>query len=159
MVTAAPVRLTPARIDGEPVEADEVIEVRSPWDGRLLGAVPACGPRHLDEAVSVALDRHRGPRLPAHQRAAILDRVAEALAGRREEFARLIAGEAAKPITTARAEAARAVDTVRFAASVARTLGGEVVPLDASSVGVGKLGLVKRVPVGVVAAITPSTSP
>jgi acyl-CoA reductase-like NAD-dependent aldehyde dehydrogenase len=136
-----------------------VIEVRSPWDGRLLGSVPACTARQVDQAVSVALDRHRGPQLPAHRRAAVLDRVADLLADRREAFAASISAEAGKPITFARAEAARAVDTVRFSAAVARTLAGDVVPLDASAAGEGKLGFVRRVPVGVVGAITPFNFP
>lgn len=79
----------------------DIIEVRSPWDGRVLGSVPAGGERQVDEAVSVALDRHRGPQLPAHRRAAILDRVADLLVTRRERFAATISAEAGKPITAA----------------------------------------------------------
>jgi len=137
----------------------DVIEVRSPWDGRFLGSVPAGGERQVDEAVSVALDRHRGPQLPAHRRAAILDRVADLLVARRDRFAAWISAEAGKPITAARAEATRAVDTMRFSAAVARTLTGEVLPLDAAAAGEGKLGFVRRVPVGVVGAITPFNFP
>ncbi|MGH9034948.1 MAG: aldehyde dehydrogenase family protein, partial [Acidimicrobiia bacterium] len=46
-----------------------------------------------------------------------------------------------------------------FSAAVARTLSGEMVPLDASPAGEGRLGFVKRVPVGVVAAVTPFNFP
>ncbi len=93
--------------------------------------------------------------------AAILDRAALRLSDPEvaERFARSIASEAAKPITTARVEAARAVDTLRFSAAVARTFAGEMVPLDASSAGEGKLGFVLRVPIGVVAAISPFNFP
>ncbi len=91
--------------------------------------------------------------------AAILDRVAGLLAERREVFAASISAEAGKPITAARVEASRAVDTVRFSAAVARTLAGEVLPLDAGAAGGGKLGFVRRVPVGVVGAITPFNFP
>ena len=144
---------------GSGVSPEGSIEVRSPWDGRLLGSVPAATPRQVDQAVSVALDRHRGPQLPAHRRAAILDRVADLLAQRREEFAGSISAEAGKPVTAARTEATRAADTVRFSAAVARTMAGEVLPLDASAAGEGKLGFVRRVPVGVIAAITPFNFP
>ena len=71
----------------------------------------------------------------------------------------MISAEAAKPIKTARVEAARAVDTFSFSAAVARTLGGELMPLDASSAGEGKVGWVKRVPIGVVAGISPFNFP
>jgi acyl-CoA reductase-like NAD-dependent aldehyde dehydrogenase len=150
---------TPALIDGEDVLTDEVAEVRSPYDGAVVGAVPVGTTELLDRAVAVALARHRAGAPPAHERAAVLDRVAAALAERTEDFARSITAESAKPITTARVEAQRAVDTVRFSAAVARTLTGETVPLDASVAGVGKVGFVKRVPVGVVAAISPFNFP
>jgi acyl-CoA reductase-like NAD-dependent aldehyde dehydrogenase len=85
--------------------------------------------------------------------------VADLLAARVEQFAASISAEAGKPIGTARGEANRAVDTVRFSAAVARTLAGEVLPLDAGAAGEGKLGFVRRVPVGVVGAITPFNFP
>ena len=133
--------------------------MRSPYDGQVVGRVPVGTEAHLDAAVAAALARHRGGALPAHERAAILDRAAVALADQREEFARSIAAEAGKPIKTARVEADRAVDTFRFSAAVARTMAGEMIPLDASSAGVGKLGFVQRVPIGVVAAISPFNFP
>ncbi|MGH9187618.1 MAG: aldehyde dehydrogenase family protein, partial [Acidimicrobiales bacterium] len=99
-----------------------------------------------------------GP-LPAWRRAEILDAAAALLRERQEDFARTIAVEAAKPIKTARGEAARAVSTFTFAATAARTLGGDLVPLEASEAGEGKLGFVVRVPIGVVAAISPFNFP
>jgi acyl-CoA reductase-like NAD-dependent aldehyde dehydrogenase len=141
----------------------DTITVRSPYDGHVVGTVSAGTELDLDDAVATALVRHRAGALEAHERAAILDRAAQRLAEAdvQETFARSIAEEAAKPIRTARVEAARAVDTFRFAAAVARTMTGEVVPIDASSAaaGSGKLGFVLRVPVGVVAAVSPFNFP
>ena len=97
--------------------------------------------------------------LPPWRRAEILDRAATLLEERHDDFARTIAIEAAKPIKTARVEATRAISTFQFAAAVARTLTGEMVPIDASEVGDGKLGFVLRVPVGVVGAISPFNFP
>lgn len=156
---AGTTEVTPALIDGAAVTADEVSVVRSPYDGSVVGSVPACTESDLDRAVGVALERHRAGPPPAHERAAILDRVAAALTERLDEFAGSISAESAKPITTATVEAQRAVDTLRFSAAVARTFTGEMVPLDASSAGVGKLGFVRRVPIGVVAAISPFNFP
>jgi acyl-CoA reductase-like NAD-dependent aldehyde dehydrogenase len=149
----------PMIIGDERVASDESIEVRSPFDGSVVGTVAKGSEEHLDRAVAIAHGLHRGSPLPAHQRAAILDRAAWALADRVDEFATVISAEAAKPIKTARVEAARAVDTVSFSAAVARTLGGELIPLDASSAGEGKVGWVKRVPIGVVAGISPFNFP
>lgn len=151
--------LTPMLIDGEAVTAAEESLVRSPYDGHEIARVPLGTEADIDRAVDVAITRHRGGALPAHQRAEILDLAATAIAARNEDFARSISSEAAKPIATARIEAARAVDTFRFAASVARTLTGEMVPLDASPAGGGKLGFTLRLPVGVVGAISPFNFP
>jgi acyl-CoA reductase-like NAD-dependent aldehyde dehydrogenase len=137
----------------------DVIEVRAPYDGSVVGAVPACGPAEVDRAVRAALVAHRRGPLPAWRRAAVLDTAARLLAERVEQFARTIALEAAKPIRTARIEAQRAVSTFQFAAAEARTLAGDVVPLDASAAGEGRLGFTLRLPIGVIGAISPFNFP
>ena len=150
---------TPMLIGTDRITADETIEVRSPYDERLVGVVARGGTGHLEAAAQAAKGALAAGPMPAHQRAEILDVAARLLAERVDQFAELISSESAKPITTARGEAQRAVDTVSFSAAVARTLGGELIPMDASSAGVGKLGFVKRVPIGVVAAISPFNFP
>ncbi len=137
----------------------DTITVTSPYDGRELGQVPAMAPEQLDRAVAKAAALHKGPVMPAHERAEILDRAAAGIAADPDRFASVLSAEAAKPITTARAEVARAVDTFRFAAAVARTHTGEMVPMDASSAGEAKLGFVLRVPIGVVLGISPFNFP
>lgn len=151
--------LTPALIDGDDVTTDEDREVRSPYDGSVVGRVPVCGPGEIDRAVAAALARHRRGAPPAHERARILDDAARLVEERCEDFARSILAESAKPITTARTEVTRALDTLRFSAAVARTTTGEMVAMDAAATGVGKLGFVLRVPVGVVGAISPFNFP
>jgi acyl-CoA reductase-like NAD-dependent aldehyde dehydrogenase len=76
-----------------------------------------------------------------------------------EEFAQIIAAEAAKPIKTARVEAQRAVGTFQFSAAEARKLAGEMIPLDANAPGEGKIGFTLRMPIGVVGAISPFNFP
>ncbi|QGG96117.1 aldehyde dehydrogenase family protein [Actinomarinicola tropica] len=137
----------------------ETISVTSPYDGRQVGEVPRHGDDDIDRAVDRAAQLHRRGALPAHERAAVLDRAAAAIEGDPDRFARIICDEAAKPISTARTEVARAIDTFRFSAAAARTVAGELVPMDASSAGEGKLGLVMRVPRGVVVGISPFNFP
>ena len=153
------VTLSPAIINGKPVTAEHTTEVRSPFDNTLVGLVPTLTVSDVDAAIAVAVERHHGPQLPAYERAAILDRAAVLLSERVEEFAQSICAESAKPITAARIEATRAADTFRFSAAQARTLVGEMVAMDASIAGVGKLGFVKRVPIGVIGAISPFNFP
>ena len=98
-------------IGAERVDAPEADEVRSPYDGRVLGTVPVGTTEHLDAAIATAKATLAAGPLPTHERAAILDRLAAALADRHEEFAQSISAEAAKPIAVARVEASRAVAT------------------------------------------------
>jgi acyl-CoA reductase-like NAD-dependent aldehyde dehydrogenase len=138
---------------------DDVRTIRSPFDDAVIGEVPVCGAAHVERAVEAAEAAQRQTPLATWERAQILDRAAAALLRDRERFAQLIAAEAAKPITTARAEVDRAQSTFLFSSAVARTLAGEVVPLDASSAGADKVGFTLRVPVGIVGAITPFNFP
>ena len=137
----------------------DVIVVRSPYDGSEVGRVPACGPAEVDKAVAAAQRALAADPLPAWRRAEILDAAAGRQDERTEEFARMIAAEAAKPIKTARIEAKRAVSTFTFSAVAARTLAGEAVPIDAAQVGEGRMAFTLRVPIGVVGAITPFNFP
>ena len=145
-------------IDGQWVETGEWIDVRSPYDQELVGRVAKGGDAEARRALDAAEQAMRDP-LPAHERAAILDRVAAQLAERSDEVAHTISAEAGKPLKAARVEAARAVSTYTMAAVEARKLAGEIVPMDASPAGVGKLALTLRVPIGVVAAISPFNFP
>jgi len=149
----------PLPIGADRITTNDEIVVASPFDGHEVGRVPACGPAEVDRAVKVAVAARTESPLPQWRRAEILDTAARLLSERTEHFARIIAEEAAKPIKTARVEAKRAVSTFTFAAAVARDLAGEVVPMDASDVGEGKLAFTLRVPIGVIGAISPFNFP
>lgn len=148
----------PVRIGAVDVTTAESIVVASPYDGHEVGRVPRCDASHVDAAVAAARARLAEP-IEAWRRAEILDRAARAVAEHREELAGIISDEAAKPIRTARVEAERAVSTFQSAAVEARTLAGEVVPMEAAQAGTGKLAFTLRVPRGVVAAIAPFNFP
>jgi acyl-CoA reductase-like NAD-dependent aldehyde dehydrogenase len=145
-------------VGGEWYETGNTIDVTSPYDGSVVGRVAFGGGDDARRAIDAAEVAMRSP-LPAHRRAAILDRVAELLRERREEFARTIAMEAGKPITTAGIEVDRAVQTITFSALEARRLTGETVAMDAHPAGEGKAGLILRLPIGIVAAISPFNFP
>ncbi len=145
-------------VDGEWIETGEWIEVRSPYDGELVGRVPKAGAAETRRALDAAEAAMREP-FPAHERAAILDRVAALLAERADEAARTISAEAGKPMKAARVEASRAVSTFTMAAVEARKLAGDVVPMDASPAGEGKLAFTLRRPIGIVGAISPFNFP
>lgn len=151
--------VTPILLAGEKFTGHgTTIEVRRPYDGSLIGQVPACTAEDVDRAVaSAGAALRRG--LPLWRRAAVLDAAASAVTRHREELARIVADEAAKPLRTARIEVDRAAGTFSFSAAEARKLAGDVVPLDALAAGEGKVGFTMRVPIGVVAAIAPFNFP
>jgi len=145
-------------VDGEWYETGETLDVRSPFDGSVVAQVAYGGAADARRAIDAAAKAMKTP-VPAHERAAVLDRLAAILRDRRDEFARTIAQEAGKPFATAHAEADRAVQTVLFSAVEARSLGGEVIGMDAHPAGSGHAGLVMRLPIGVVGAISPFNFP
>src|SRR5512132_241533 len=145
-------------LGGKWVETGTWLEIRSPYDGSVVGRVPQAGATEAAAAVEAAERAMREP-LPPHKRAEILVKVAGALGRRADEAALLISAEAGKPLKAARVEVARAMSTYTMAAVEARKLTGQVVPMDASQAGEGKLALTVRVPVGVVGAISPFNFP
>ena len=145
-------------IDGEWIETGDWLEVRSPYSGEAVGRVAKAGAGEAQRAVDAAARALETP-LPAHERAAILDRTAALVEARREEIAQTICAEAGKPIRTARVEAERAASTYTCAAVEARKLAGEMIPMEAAQAGEGKLAFTLRRPVGVVGAISPFNFP
>jgi acyl-CoA reductase-like NAD-dependent aldehyde dehydrogenase len=139
------------------VQANEDLEVRSPYDGQVVARVAVGGADDVGRAVRAALAHLPPP--PAAERAAVLDRAAGIVRDAADAFARTIALEAGKPLVQSRGEVARCVDTLTFSAVEARRLAGHLVPMEASTAGRGKLGMVLREPIGVVGAIAPFNFP
>jgi acyl-CoA reductase-like NAD-dependent aldehyde dehydrogenase len=138
-------------------DRDQDLAVRNPYTGETIATVAVGGEQDVAAAVDGALAHLPPP--PAAERAQVLDRAARLVSERAESFARTICLEAGKPMKQARAEAARCVDTLTFSALEARSLAGEMVPMEASAAGVGKVAMILREPIGVVGAISPFNFP
>jgi acyl-CoA reductase-like NAD-dependent aldehyde dehydrogenase len=145
-------------IGGKWIETGDWVDVASPFSGETVGRVAKAGAGETRGGIDAAEAAMREP-LPAHKRAEILVRVAGFLGRRHDEVARTISDEAGKPMKAARVEARRAMSTYTFAAVEARKLAGEMVPMDASQAGEGKLAFTLRRPIGVVGAISPFNFP
>jgi len=146
-------------VGGEQVATGEWSEIRSPYDETVVGRVALADESLVDRAISAADEAVATGEFAQHERATVLERAARLVAEREDELALTIAAEAGKPLKTARVEAQRCVNTLIFSAVEARKLGGEMVPMAASATGEGKLGVVLRVPYGVVGAISPFNFP
>jgi acyl-CoA reductase-like NAD-dependent aldehyde dehydrogenase len=152
--------VTPFYIAGRPATSDDVVEIRHPFDGRVVGSTSNATPEQVEEAVAAAdAVRHEAAALPASVRAAALDHVSARLKERAEEVARLITGENGKPLKWSRGEVGRAVSTFRWAAEEARRFSGAVQRLDTDPAATGRIALVKRVPKGPVLGIAPFNFP
>jgi acyl-CoA reductase-like NAD-dependent aldehyde dehydrogenase len=134
-------------------------EVRSPYDDSVVGRVAIGDAATAERAIEAAHEAFESADFPQYERAATLERAAELVGERVPDLAATIAAEAGKPIKTATVEAQRCVDTLEFSAVEARKLTGGTIPMEASASGAGKLGVMLRVPYGVVGAISPFNFP
>jgi acyl-CoA reductase-like NAD-dependent aldehyde dehydrogenase len=140
--------------------AGEPYSVRCPYDGAEVATVHRAGPEDLERAAAAAMSAFEVTRrTPLHRRAAALRKISAGIAARAEELARTIALEAGKPITQARAEVARSVSTFAAAAEEATRSHDEALRLDAAPGGEGRQAIVRRFPIGPVAAISPFNFP
>jgi len=144
-------------LEGAFHDRDEHVAVTNPFDGQTVATVATGG--HADVAAAVAGARRHLSAHPAAERAQVLERAARLVAERAESFARTICLEAGKPIRQARGETARCIDTLTFSAVEARSLAGEMVAMESSAAGAGKIGMILREPIGVVGAISPFNFP
>lgn len=138
-----------------------VEEVRSPYDGRVVGLAGVAGPDDVEAALAAA---EHGARVwretPAHERLDVLSRAAALVEERADGIATLLSAENGKTITEARGEVSRAGDMIRLAGYEGTQLYGETLPLDAHrGTGQDKIGFTLRQPCGVVVAITPFNYP
>jgi acyl-CoA reductase-like NAD-dependent aldehyde dehydrogenase len=147
-------------IGGKWVNAPQTDTIRLPFDGTPVATVPHGGAEQLTQAVDAAQEGARAmAALSNAERADLLLRIRTLLARDVEDFARLISSETGKPIKEARIEASRSGETLMAAAHEARQLRGEVVPMDFSATGKGRMAITVREPVGIIGAITPFNFP
>lgn len=149
-------------IDDRWVDASDgqYIEVRNPATGELIDTVPRATLADISQAVAAAQEgKRRISRLPAHERAAILFRIADALEQNLDALAELLAKENGKPIRQTRDEVRVTARIFRGFGEEAKRMFGRVVPMDAVPGQERHLALTIRQPLGVVAAIVPFNYP
>ncbi|MGA0531624.1 phosphonoacetaldehyde dehydrogenase [Hansschlegelia sp. KR7-227] len=153
-----PFRREAMRIAGRLVQTDDVVEVKNPYDNSVVGTVPAARAEHVRDAFAKA--RAFKPTLTRYERQQILQKTAELLRDRREEFARLISAESGLCWKDALYEASRAYDVWSFAAQLTIKDDGEIYSCDVSPNGKARKIYTTRLPLlGVISAITPFNHP
>jgi len=99
----------------------DTIEVRSPFDGRVIGSVPrtdACAVPYLLQQAREGVRACAA--LPRFQRARILEQAALNIERDAEHFARLIVDEAGKTLKQAQKEVKRCINTLKLSAEEAK---------------------------------------
>jgi acyl-CoA reductase-like NAD-dependent aldehyde dehydrogenase len=134
--------------------------VRAPWDGAERALVGSASSEQAERALAFAeAGRARLRALSAGARRSVLQAVIAGLERRRSELVEAIVHEAGKPVTAARAEVSRAIETFTLAAAELTRFGGELIPVDLLPGNEGTEGEVRRFPAGVVVGIVPFNFP
>lgn len=137
------------------------VDVRSPFDGALLGTVAVTTPHEADQAIerAYALFRDRGGWLPLQRRVDILATAGTLILERRNDLAMIVARESGKPLRDALVEIDRAAASLEICIRVLQTDAGEVVPMGLNAISAAHVAFTQHEPVGVVLGISAFNHP
>lgn len=136
------------------------VEIINPYSKEVLGYQIEVTKEDTELALQSAEKVKKAlSNVPVHERAKILINAAHLMEQRKEQFARLISTEIGKPMKNTLDEVSRSIETLTLSAEEAKRLGGETLTGESSERGMNSHALTFRVPVGVVAAITPFNAP
>ena len=150
----------PLILGGTNRSTPSVIPVSNPYSLVTFAEVCVAGPDEAGEAIQVA---EKGAllmaELPAHKRSELLFRLARLMEEEADILTDIIVREGGKVRKIAAAEVTRAIGTIRISAEEAVRIHDQMVPMDGYPAGEGRIGMIMRVPVGIVLAITPFNLP
>ena len=135
-------------------------EIINPYTKEVTTKYVKCSADDAKKALEAAKEAFKETKnSPLYQRIEWIKDVANKLKERKEEFAKYITLEVAKPISQARVEVQRCIENLEICAAEGYRIVGETIPTDATKSGAKTTAFYKRVPVGVVVAITPFNFP
>ena len=150
----------PYYLANKPVAANTDLEGLDKYSGEVATRVAFADAATVDAAIAAAqAARAAMNAFPPDARRDVLEHCVRRFSERQEELALALCIEAGKPIRDARGEVTRLIDTFRIAAGEATRIDGEVIELQVSPRTRGYRGMIKRVPVGACAFITPFNFP
>lgn len=132
----------------------------NPYDDSLLGEFPYHNMHEVQAILNKLAEGKKIQRtLTADRRSEILRKLAQLLGDNAEDFAKLITLETGKTIQDSRIEMQRSQNTTNCSADAARNITGEVLDSDAYPPTRGRIGIVRKKPIGTVLCITPFNFP
>lgn len=150
----------PILVNGQWVHTSSAEPIYCPYSGDLLATVCQAESQHIEQALtSVKQAAQELAATPAYVRAQALLHIANGITARHEEFSKTLSQEAGKPLTDARREVDRGIQTFRLAAEESTRIPGETIPMDLTPGGEAYTATVKRFPLGPILGITPFNFP
>lgn len=147
-------------IGGKHISSDDVEDVINPYNGEVIDTIPIAHRQTAELAIVEANNAKKELcEMSAFKISNKLFNVVDKLKEKRDEFAKSLTLEVGKPINESLVEVDRSIETLKLAAEEAKRIYGESVPLDAGLNGKGFFAFTQRLPLGVVAAITPFNYP
>ncbi|MFQ6082122.1 MAG: aldehyde dehydrogenase family protein [Candidatus Aminicenantia bacterium] len=147
-------------INGKWEKSKIIKSIKFPYNNQEIGKVYFVEEIHLTEAIEAAHSAfEKTKKLSSYERASILEKISAQIEKRKNELAESITLQSGKVIAHSLTEVDRAINTFQIASEEAKRMEGEIIPLDLSAQTRGRFGLVKRFPIGVIAAITPFNFP
>ena len=137
------------------------LKINSPYDGHLIDEIDLDDAERvenvLETAHKLALDHDKI--ISAPRRIEILEKTAELVQAKAQEYAHRSAEEGGKPLIDSRIELFRAVQGIREAAQSISKLTGHEIPMNLTSSSMNRMALTTREPIGLVAAISAFNHP
>lgn len=150
----------PLFINGEWVEKQETYDLINPFNNEVVGLLSKPDKIDIELAVSSAEKGFfKMKNLHTYERFEILERTGKILELNSKEIARFISLEVGKAFKYSLIETQRVVNIFKFAAEEAKRMHGETVPMDVARGFENKIAFYMRIPIGIIAAITPFNFP
>ncbi|MGB9979719.1 lactaldehyde dehydrogenase [Methanobacterium sp.] len=147
-------------INGKLIEKTDKIEVRNPFNNKVIDTVPQGNHEDVQNALSAANKAKKTLNyLSSREISEILYGINEELSKNSKSLAKLITLDCGKPIKDSIEEVNRSIQTILLSAEESKRIYGETIPMDACAGGENVVGFTMRLPLGVVAAITPFNYP
>lgn len=145
--------------DGWSAPVGQPVPVLDKYSGNPIAEMFETPPDEVETLIGRAASTFAGPPLALAERVGILRRTADGLLARKAVLTDIICAESGQTLAEAAKEVDRAALTLRITAEEASRVEDTMVPIAGMAGGTGKLGYLRRHPLGVVCAITAFNSP
>lgn len=147
-------------INGKLIEKPETIEIKNPFNNKIIDTVPQGNHDDVKNALDAANKAKKTLKyLSSREISEILYEIHQEISKNKSTFAKLITLDCGKPIKDSKEEVNRSIQTILLSAEESKRIYGETIPMDACIGGENVVGFTMRLPLGVVAAITPFNYP